>query len=165
MTEDLIQFVDEDEVLDGMNGRSGEPWFVLMVDDDPDVHLATRMTLNGFEVHDRPVNLKSAYCGQDALTIICQEGVRLPDLVLMDIVMSTPTDGIDTVHAIRKTLAQKNIPFVIIRTGQAGLISEDALRLDPDVDMVLVKSKLDAGQLKEAIRIGLTEGLQRSTTL
>ena len=165
MTDDLINFIDEDDVVESQRDHSVEPWLVLMVDDDNDVHTVTRMSLGGFVVNERLITLKSAFTGQEALDMVCQKGARLPDLVLMDVVMATPTDGIDTVHLMRKTLALKNIPFVIVRTGQAGLANEETLRCDPDVDMVLTKGDLDVDRLKSAVRIGLTTGLARSNSI
>ena len=96
MTDDLINFIDEDDVVESQRDHSVEPWLVLMVDDDNDVHTVTRMSLGGFVVNERLITLKSAFTGQEALDMVCQKGARLPDLVLMDVVMATPTDGIDT---------------------------------------------------------------------
>lgn len=61
------------------------PWYVLLVDDDEQMHQITRLALNGFTFQGRPLDLISAMSGTEA-----QEKLGENDdiaLALIDVVM------------------------------------------------------------------------------
>ncbi|GKT29362.1 hybrid sensor histidine kinase/response regulator, partial [Aduncisulcus paluster] len=47
-----------------------EPWMVLIVDDEPDVHSMTKMVLGDFAFEDRPLEFVSAQSGKESLDIL-----------------------------------------------------------------------------------------------
>jgi CheY-like chemotaxis protein len=157
-----ILFADED--TDSLAVATGQPapWQILIVDDDSDVHLTTKFAFSNVTHLDRAIAFKSAFSGLEAISLILNSPASLPDLVLMDVVMTTPTDGIDTTRRIRQLLDQRTIPYVIIRTGQAGtLLDENALKSDPDIDAVVFKQDLTAEKLHAIVFRGLDKVLQQ----
>jgi hypothetical protein len=60
-------------------------WTVLVVDDDPDVHAATRFALARTTIFERPLDLVSAYSAAEGRAVLEQN----PDVgvVLLDVVM------------------------------------------------------------------------------
>jgi CheY-like chemotaxis protein len=155
MQTDELTFVDEQAETDP-SGQADRPWKVLIVDDERDVHQSTGFAFLGVKFEGRLIAFESAFSGQEALQMVLSNRAELPDLVLMDVVMQTPTDGLDTVRQLRRELAQRNIPFIILRTGQAGnLLNHDALGQDQDIDLVVNKSELTAEKLRSAVFAGL----------
>ena len=133
-----------------------------MVDDDLDIHEVTRFTLEGKVCNGRGLIIQSAYSGAQALQLVAKSGNQLPDLVLIDVVMTTPTDGIDTAHNIRLILKQHKTPYIIVRTGQAGYQDIDAIRKDKTIDCVLLKAEVTSRRLRNAVFRGLIDSSQRA---
>jgi CheY-like chemotaxis protein len=79
---------------------------ILVVDDDPDFVLINRMILEaeGYEVLE-------ATNGSDALEIIRQQR---PDLVLLDVMMSTTLEGVDVSREIESDPNLKDVPIIMI---------------------------------------------------
>ena len=158
---EMFAFCEEAELL-STQITIAVPWRILIVDDDTDIHTATRFALKGHLCEDRPLTLHSVFNGKQAFEAIVASRNSLPDLLLMDMVMDSPSDGIDTTHNIRELLQQHDIPFVIIRTGQSGYINIAVIANDPTVDMVLLKSETTSTRLKVAVTEGLIESAKRS---
>ncbi len=83
-----------------------EPKRILIVDDDPDLVLATRLVLEsaGYVVDE-------AATGDEGLA---QMRATPPDLVLMDVMMAHPLDGYHTTQQIADDPALSKIPIVMI---------------------------------------------------
>jgi len=155
-------FMEEDTATVVAETDMSAPWNILIVDDDHGVHDTTRFVLTKATHHGRKLSIESAFSGLEAIHLILNTKDRLPDLVLMDVVMTTPTDGIDTTHRIRKVLDQRIIPYVIVRTGQGGTMQDDrALAHDPDIDEVVRKQEMTAEKLKVVVFNGLDKVSQR----
>jgi CheY-like chemotaxis protein len=79
---------------------------VLIVDDDPDFVEITGMVLrqNGYTV-------ESAASGDEALTMM---HAACPDLILLDVMMSTVLDGVNVSFAMSEDPALQRIPIVMI---------------------------------------------------
>jgi formate transporter len=79
---------------------------ILVVDDDPDfVQVArTILTKEGYQV-------SSAASGDQALDAM---KAKRPDLVLLDVMMSTPLDGVNLARKIALDVALKTIPIIMI---------------------------------------------------
>jgi len=79
---------------------------ILVVDDDPDFVLVNRMILEaeGYEILE-------AANGSDALEIIRQQR---PDLVLLDVMMSTTLEGVNVSKEIESDPDLKDIPIIMI---------------------------------------------------
>ena len=83
-----------------------EPKKILIVDDDPDFVLATRLVLEG-----AGYTVEEASTGEAGL-----EKMRAgtPDLILMDVMMANPLDGYHTTQQIADDPALSQIPVVMI---------------------------------------------------
>ena len=79
---------------------------ILIVDDDPDFLLINRAILEseGYEVLE-------AANGSEALEIMRQDR---PDLVLLDVMMSTTLEGVDVSREIESDPDLKDVPIVMI---------------------------------------------------
>ena len=156
----------DDEVLvlsdDPAEAELGSPWKILVVDDDADVHATTGFALQGYVFMGRKVSLSSAYSGREALEMFNGHELEFdlhqhPDigLALIDVVMETPTDGIDTAKAIRKHLECVQVPYIILRSGQPAYARADDLLAMPEINAYLNKAKLSVELLQQAISQGL----------
>jgi len=94
-----------------------QPWKVLVVDDDEDVHETTRIALAGCRPENRMLRLYHAYSAEEAKDILSRNGDIA--VALIDVVMETHTAGLDLVEWIREQL---NNPLIrlVLRTGQPG---------------------------------------------
>jgi len=110
---------------------------ILIVDDDPDMVEAMRMTLeaNGYRV-------SHAASGQDGLKQVKQLN---PDLIVLDVMMDTTTEGFQVSLALRSPdphseyAAYRHIPIVML----TSIHSTTPLRFGPDEDYLPVDSFLD----------------------
>ena len=64
--------------------KEHDPWKVLLVDDDPQMHQITQLALGNFSFQKRPLQLISAYSGEEAKIIFQQE--RNIALALIDVI-------------------------------------------------------------------------------
>jgi CheY-like chemotaxis protein len=94
---------------------------ILVVDDDPDFVEATRIVLEGagYEV-------VSAADGDESLQVIRAEK---PDLVILDVIMSSILDGLNVTQQLQEDPEHKDIPIVMVtsiaNTDYAALFPTD----------------------------------------
>lgn len=132
----LLTFAD-----DATSGEpeSGEPWHILVVDDEADVHEATRLALWQLSIGGRPFRLTHAYSARDAYELLAQA----PDVavVLLDVVMESDDAGLRLVRRIRDKLGNRAVR-IVLRTGQPGYAPElDTIRAY-DINDYKTKSEL-----------------------
>ena len=98
---------------------------ILIVDDDPDIVEACRLVLEreGYEVEGAP----SRAAGTKAL-----EEVK-PDLLILDVMMEEPDDGLRMAREIRK--AGHTLPIIMLTSVNAAM----GLNIDKDEEMVPVE--------------------------
>jgi two-component system, OmpR family, response regulator VicR len=79
---------------------------IMVIDDDPDFVEITRIILesNGYEV-------TNAYDRNEAMVVMNQD---VPDLVLLDIMMDQPLDGVEVYKQMQDKPALKNIPIIVL---------------------------------------------------
>ncbi|MBU0704845.1 MAG: response regulator [Chloroflexi bacterium] len=79
---------------------------ILVVDDDPDFVLINRTILEaeGYEVLE-------AANGNEALEIMRRDR---PDLILLDVMMSTTLEGVDVSREVKSDPDLKNVPIVMV---------------------------------------------------
>jgi len=79
---------------------------ILLVDDDPDLRDSLRIILekNGYSV-------RTAANGQEALDALKAKG---PDLMILDIMMTTDTEGFDLAYELKKKPGYGNIPIILL---------------------------------------------------
>nr|WP_315187888.1 response regulator [uncultured Albidiferax sp.] len=130
----------------------GAPWRVLLVDDEPEVHVITRLTLRDCEYQGRAVEFTSAYSAAEA----CAQLALHSDwaLVFIDVVMETDTAGLDLVDYIRRTLGNTAVQL-ILRTGQPGQAPERQVIRDFDINDYINKTNITADKLYTATMASL----------
>jgi diguanylate cyclase len=119
-------------------------WRILIVDDEPDVHRATTLALNGLRLLGRPLEFLHAYTAQEATTILRQE--RDIAVVFLDVVMEREDSGLALVKVIRQDLQLTDLR-IILRTGQPGYAPEIESIDKFDINDYKTKSELTRAKL------------------
>ncbi len=122
----------------------GEPWPILVVDDDPQVHAMTAVLLRDFDFDGRPFEVVGALSAAEARAILAER----PDLpvALLDVVMETEDAGLRLVRHIRDDLGNRRMR-IILRTGQPGQAPERDVIVGYDINDYKAKSELTAQRL------------------
>ncbi|TVO63129.1 bifunctional diguanylate cyclase/phosphodiesterase [Denitromonas ohlonensis] len=154
MSEGEGQFVFADEKLPkrGALMTSQPPWRILVVDDDADVHEATRFALKGIPILGRPVEFLHAHSGAEALAVLRRE--QDIAVLLLDVVMETPDAGLRIVSAIRDELQLTNLR-IVLRTGQPGQAPEMDAISRYDINDYKTKNELTRNKLFTTVTAAL----------
>ena len=110
---------------------------ILIIDDDPDIVMAVRMTLEsaGHQVIDAPG-------GEEGLAKLKAEH---PDLIILDVMMETQTEGFQLALKLRSPdptseLARfRETPILML----TAIHSTTPLRFEPDIDYLPVELFVD----------------------
>ncbi len=124
--------------------RKADPWTILVVDDDQEVHTVTQLILGKLTYKNRGVRLLSAYSSIEAREVLERE--KNIAVVLLDVVMETDDAGLRLVRIIREDLANPAIR-IILRTGQPGQAPEERVIVDYDINDYKAKNELTAQKL------------------
>jgi CheY-like chemotaxis protein len=134
-------------------GRAGRPAKILIVDDDPDFHT----TISAF-LQPAGYSLLSAFSEREGLELARREK---PDLILLDIIMQTTTDGFDFCREARRDPAIKHTPIL----GISAMEKLTGAHYPPDferdlfpVDAYLSKPVSPKQLLAEVRRLMAVEG-------
>lgn len=146
--DDVLHFADEVETKVVLSN----PWKVLIIDDEEDVHTITELVLRGFVFESRGLQLIHAYSATEAYDIIA--GDKEIALALIDVVMETDHAGLDLVHKIRDELKNR-VLRIVLRTGQPGQAPEERIIVDYDINDYKAKTELTATKLKTTIYAAL----------
>ena len=148
MSTDTITFFDEVDGNDS-GATSAAPWKILIVDDEEEVFNVTQLAISGYEIFGKQCRLLYAPSAKEACRVLDAN----PDiaLVLLDIVMETDTAGINVIEYIRKRLSNPTMR-IVIRTGQPGVIPEENMLREYDIDDYREKTELTAQKLRTLIR-------------
>jgi len=144
-----------------------KPHRILIVDDEPDVHSVTRMTLRRMTFGERPVELASAYSGTEAIDDLRAHPETA--VVLMDVVMESNDAGLKACERIRSELSN-HLTRLLLRTGQPGHAPERECIDSYDIDGYLPKAELSSTRLYAAVRTAIKafdelEALERHRSL
>ncbi|MEO2218614.1 DUF3369 domain-containing protein [Chromobacterium vaccinii] len=142
---------DDNWLLDDNDGEETprpsevrKPWKVLIVDDEKDVHTATRIALRGISYKERPLELLSAYSGAEAFQMLQQH--QDIALIMLDVVMESEDAGLRLVHRIREELTN-GVVRIVLRTGQPGQAPEQEVILNYDINDYKTKTELTTQKL------------------
>jgi len=125
--------------------KSTKPgWKILIVDDEPDIHVITKLALGKFTFDDRPLKFLSAHSGEEANQILASEEDIA--LVFLDVVMETDDAGLRVVKYIREELKNKFVR-IILRTGQPGQAPERDVIVNYDINDYKEKTNLSSEKL------------------
>jgi response regulator RpfG family c-di-GMP phosphodiesterase len=121
-----------------------EAWNVLIVDDEPEIHVLTKTVLKGVVFEDKPINFLSSYDAPGTKEILA--GDTNIALVLMDVVMEEPHTGLDLVRHIREDLNNR-LTRIILRTGQPGEAPERKIIAEYEINDYKEKIDLTSNRL------------------
>lgn len=143
--DDQLVFADHLETTeDDSELTVKEPWQVLIVDDDSDVHQITRLALRSFSFEGRALVLDSVYSAEEAREVLSKPNKYAA--ILLDVVMESDDAGLQLVNFIRNELQDHNVR-IIIRTGQPGLAPADRVYIEYDINDYVAKTELTANKL------------------
>jgi response regulator RpfG family c-di-GMP phosphodiesterase len=119
--------------------ESNDPWKILIVDDESDVHNVTTYMIRGTEYLGRKLEFLHAYSARDAQQILA----RHPDIavILLDVVMEAEDSGLQLVQFIREELRNRNVR-IVLRTGQPGKAPAARVILEYDINDYKEKTEL-----------------------
>ena len=120
------------------------PWKVLLVDDEPDIHDITKLTLSRFRLDDRALTFLHAYSGAEAKEILARETDIA--LVFLDVVMEKEDSGLEVARWMRKD-QDNQFTRIVLRTGQPGQAPEERVIVDYDINDYKEKTELDRTKL------------------
>lgn len=148
--DELIVF--EDDHHEVPMETSSVPWKMLVVDDEQQMHKATTFALQGFVFEGKPLEILSAFSGQEAREILEQED----DIacILLDVVMETENAGLELVGYIRDDIKNNSVR-IILRTGQPGYAPELEVISKYDINDYKAKSELTRTKLITALTSAL----------
>ncbi len=130
--------------LGGQVQETSQAWKMIIVDDDAEVHQATKLALRSFTFEGKPLTFLSAFSGAEAKKLIAVH----PDtaFILLDVVMETNDAGLRVIQYIREEL-KNQIVRVILRTGQPGDAPEESVILNYDINDYKLKVELTRQKL------------------
>ncbi|WP_426178034.1 HD domain-containing phosphohydrolase [Massilia sp. TWR1-2-2] len=120
------------------------PWKVLLVDDEPDIHDVTKLTLTRFRLDERALTFLHAYSGAEAKEILARETDIA--LVFLDVVMEKEDSGLEVARWMRKDQGNQ-FTRIVLRTGQPGQAPEERVIVDYDINDYKEKTELDRTKL------------------
>ena len=113
-------------------------WKILIIDDEPEVHLLTQTILRKVRFDGRPLSFLSSYDSESARDILQKESDIA--IVLMDIIMEEEDSGLKLVKYIREDLGNK-LTRIILRSGVPE--EEPIKRIIVDYEINDYKEKID----------------------
>jgi len=137
----------EEEPLDAVINKF-MPWKILIVDDEEDVHLVTKMVLEKMVFNGRGVEFIHAYSAREAKEVI----VHHPDVAvaIVDVVMEQDDAGLQLIKWLRSVYGNRHLR-IILRTGQPGMAPEDNIIEHYEINDYKAKSELSSQKLKTSI--------------
>lgn len=149
MDDDILIIDDE---LMPLQDKQQTGWKVMIVDDEPEVHRITKLTLNKFEFDGKPITFLDAYSAADAKALLKQH----PDvaLLLLDVVMEADDAGLEVVRYAREVCHNKLVR-IVLRTGQPGQAPEDDVVNNYDINDYKDKTELTSQKLRTLLRASL----------
>ena len=123
-------------------------WRVMVVDDDEDVHEATRFALPDLRVNGRRLQLLHARSALHARRLLASEADIA--VILLDVVMETDDAGLRLVRHIREDLGLRRVR-IVLRTGQPGQAPEIPTIAAFDIDDYQVKAEFTRVRLQTVL--------------
>lgn len=148
--DDLVVFIDEQPTLTATSSPSS--WHILLVDDEPDVHTATKLALKNLEVEGRPLEFTHAYSAAEAIHILSRKNNFC--VAIIDVVMESDNAGLNLVHHIRDILNLQSLR-IILRTGQPGYAPEIETIKQFDINDYKTKTELTQVRLFTSLTIAI----------
>tara|TARA_R110000737_G_C14617647_1_gene492271 strand:+ start:587 stop:1510 length:924 start_codon:yes stop_codon:yes gene_type:complete len=128
------------------------PWKVVIVDDDPEVHKITQLSLSDFKFEGKEIKFVNLYSGGEAKQYFLENNDVA--LVLLDVVMESDDAGLKVADFLRKEL-QNSYTRIVLRTGQPGSAPEHSIFQNYDIDGYIAKTNMTINVLKQSMYIAL----------
>jgi len=128
------------------------PWKVLLVDDEPDIHDITKLTLSRFRLDGRALTFLHAYSGAEAKEVLARETDIA--LVFLDVVMEKEDSGLEVARWMREDL-NNQFTRIVLRTGQPGQAPEERVIVNYDINDYKEKTDLTRRKLITVFYAGL----------
>ncbi len=147
--DELFSFAEEDPAETSNRPATGlPPWVLLIVDDEPQVHEATTLTLRRGRVGGRPFRFLHAHSAAEARALILAEPQI--DLVLLDVMMETRDAGLRLVDELRGPMRRPDLR-ILIRSGQPGTENDHSVVEHYAVDGFMQKNQQTYQLMMEVI--------------
>ena len=119
-------------------------WKVLIVDDEPDIHEATKLALRSVSFEGMKLDFSSAYSASEAYRLLEND----PDIAIafIDVVMESDDAGLQLSKRIRQDL-KNSLIRIILRTGQPGSAPEENVIVEYDINDYKTKTELTTQKL------------------
>ncbi len=141
---ELIFHDDDPDDLFALHPSESQPWRILIVDDDVDVHVVTKFALSNTNFQGRRLCFLHAYSAAEAYVIMRDT----PDIAMMllDVIMETPDAGLSLARQVREEL-HNDLVRIVLRTGQPGQALEHSIIVDYDINDFWSKADLTTRKL------------------
>ncbi len=150
--DDKLVFSDKQETDISLPQKNIHQYKLLIVDDEKEVHIMTKLVLSDYLYMGSSLQFLSAYSLPEAKKLIKDH----PDAacVLLDVVMETKDAGLEIARFIRED--EKNeLLRIILRTGQPGKAPEKDIILNYDINDYKEKTELTSQKLFTTITTAL----------
>ncbi len=127
-------------------------WKLLIVDDEEEVHVVTKLVLAHFAFEGRSLEFLDAYSAREAKSVLALHADVA--LMLVDVVMETDHAGLDLVRHVR-TEANNHFVRIVLRTGQPGQAPEQQVIRDFDINDYKEKTELTSKKLSTLLYAAL----------
>ena len=134
--DNLFLFADDNSAE---QTTSAAPFQVLIVDDDEEIHVITKMALSDFELDGRSLEFTSVYSAAEAREILSQRDDFA--MMLLDVVMEDDHAGLELAKWTREELKNKMVR-IVLRTGQPGQAPEEQVIAKYEIDDYKEKTEL-----------------------
>lgn len=123
-------------------------WKILVVDDEPSVHIITKRTFMTTDYLGKGIEIVSAHSGKEAEEFMAANSDIA--VILMDVVMESEEAGLKAIKYIREVLNNRDVR-IIIRTGQPGYAPEREVILGYDINDYKEKTELTSQKLFSSV--------------
>jgi len=114
-------------------------WKILVVDDEPEIHIVTKFVLDKFEWENRSLQFYDALSAAEARGVLHKE--QDIAVCLIDVVMESNDAGLNLVKYIRDELQNTQVR-IVLRTGQPGYAPEKSVIREYDINDYKDKTEL-----------------------
>ena len=143
-------------------------FYVVLVDDEPDVHEITRLALRNFRIYGLPVRLLSASSKAEGIELLNSLKVGRADIsrasvAIIDVVMETDHAGLELCAYIREVMKNRSMQLYV-RTGQPGVAPERSVIDQYDIQGYLAKSEATEDKLYTLVKAGVRQACYTGTS-
>jgi len=146
----MFQFAEEVEA----KTLPDKSWKILVVDDEQSIHDITANALKSIVIEERRLELITAMNAEEAKEKLAEH--KDISLALIDVIMETPTAGLDLVNYIRNEL-DNHLIRLVIRTGQPDEVPEHEIIDQYDINDYKEKTELSVDKFYTVVRSSIRQ--------